>query len=67
MTPNENSYFFIDSRRNRTTTPQRTSRWLNQPRDGFTALMARDQQEMSNSPEARHTSSIIVGHTGRTK
>lgn len=65
MTPNENSHLFIHSRRQ--PKPQRISRWLNQPRDGFTALMARDQQEMSNSPEARHTSSIIVGHTGRTR
>lgn len=66
MTPNENSHFFIHSRRH---TPARAdgSWWLGLSRDAHQHEAERRKVRMSNSPEARHTSSIIVGHTGRTR
>lgn len=67
MTPNDNSVYFLHSRRNR---PVRSgpSRWLNLPREGFSARMEADKTEMSNSHEASHVSStFILGHTGRSK
>lgn len=64
MTPNENSVFFLQPRR----TPRTEgSWWTDKPRAGFTDEGWKRVMPMSNSPEARHTSSIIVGHTGRTR
>lgn len=67
MKPNDNSAFFLHSRRNR---PEATRSWWMEEasREAFQAAAIRERLRMSNSPEARHVSStFIVGHTGRAK